>query len=130
PEPALRDIVHAAALGFFFDGMSRLALGADEENILAFTDSLLDQTLGKQEALHGLFHIDDVNHVALAVNVRLHLRVPTRTAVSEMHAGINEGLYEFCLRLSHVTDFDCSPMRNQRPGKPESPWGLKLITRL
>ncbi len=89
-EPALGDVVHATALGFFFDGMPGLALGADEEDIRAAGDGLLDELLGAKKSLEGFLHIDDVNHVALAVNVRRHLRIPARNAMSEMDAGVHQ----------------------------------------
>jgi hypothetical protein len=77
----------------------RLALGADEQHVLAGRDRLRDQPLGQQQAFERFLHIDDVNHVALAVDVRRHLRVPPRYAVAEVHARVDERFDEVCLRL-------------------------------
>src|SRR5262249_16112655 len=41
---------------------------------------------------------------ALAVDVRLHLRIPAGDAVTEVHAGIDQRFDEFCLGLSHGTN--------------------------
>ena len=42
-QPALVDVEHAAAVGFFRDGVLRLALGADEQNHLALRGQLRDE---------------------------------------------------------------------------------------
>jgi len=67
---------------------------------------LIDDLCQSRE--HGLAHIDQMDHVALAVNVRLHLRIPAGDAVAEVDAGVNQRFDEFCLRLSHdemIADF-------------------------
>ena len=92
-EPALGDIVHAAALGFFLDGMAGLPLGADEEDVLALLHHLGDQLLGAKQTLNGFLHVDDMDHVALAVDVGFHLRVPPADAVPEMDSGVHERLH-------------------------------------
>ena len=93
--------MHSATLGFFFDPVPGLSLRADEEDVFAAGDGGLHQTLGADETFHGLFHIDDVNHVSLAVDIRLHFRIPAADAVTEMHAGIHQRFDEFCLRRCH-----------------------------
>ena len=103
-EPALGDVVHAAALGFFFDGVAGLPLGADEQNVLAAGDGVAATScLAREQTLDGLLHIDDVNHVALAVDVRLHLRIPARDAVAEVDARVHERFDEFGLIRCHDT---------------------------
>ena len=42
-QPALVDVVHLAAGGLFGDGLLRLTLGADEQNILALRGHLADK---------------------------------------------------------------------------------------
>ena len=93
--------MHIAALGFFFNAVTGLALGADEEHIFAAGDGLLHEPLGAEKALDGLLHVNDVDHIALAQDVRLHLGVPATDAVSEMNARIHERFNEFRLRRSH-----------------------------
>ena len=58
-------------------------------------------------------HIDDVNHVPLAVDVGLHLRVPAADAVTEVDAGVHELFNEFCLRLCHTKKLRESSTRIQ-----------------
>ncbi len=72
--------------------MPGLPLGADEQHVLAAGDGVLHQLLGAEEALDGFLHIDDVNHVPLAVDVRLHLGIPAADAMTEMNAGVDERL--------------------------------------
>jgi hypothetical protein len=45
--------VHSATLGFFLDRVAGLPLGADEQNVLARGDCLLNQPLGAKESLDG-----------------------------------------------------------------------------
>ena len=102
-----RNMIHIIDVKETVKGLLR-AKRLVQQTVASGRDRLLDETLGKQEALDGLLHIDDVNHVALAVDVRLHLRVPTRNAVAEVNAGVDECFNEFCLRLSHeklIADF-------------------------
>jgi hypothetical protein len=87
--------------------MLGLALGADEEDIFARGDGLSDEALGQEEALHGFAHIDQVDHVALAVDVGGHLRIPARDAMPEVDSGVHERFDDFCLLLllSHASEF-------------------------
>jgi hypothetical protein len=93
--------VHAAAAGLFLDGVTGLALGANEQHVLAAGHHVGDQLLRPHQALGRLADVDDVDHVALAVDVRLHLGIPPADAVAEVDAGIDERFDEFCLRLGH-----------------------------
>ena len=43
-----------------------------------------------EQAADGLFQVDNVNQVALAVDIRLHFGVPPAGAVTVMDAGIDE----------------------------------------
>ena len=45
-QPALGDIGHAAAHGFFLDGFLRLALGANEQDGAALSDGVAHQVVG------------------------------------------------------------------------------------
>ncbi len=102
-EPALGHIVHAAAFGLFLDRVLGLALGADKQHVAALSDGLMDQLLGAKDPLDGLLDVDDVDHVAFAVDVGLHLRIPAADAMTEMHAGVHQRFDEFRLSHSHET---------------------------
>ena len=43
-----------------------------------------------EHAADGFPQVNDMNEVALAVNVRPHLRVPTAGPVAEVYAGLDE----------------------------------------
>ena len=88
-QPALVDIGHAAAAGFALDGFLRLALGADEEHEAALAGDLGEVTVGPQQAADGFTQIDNVDEIALAVDIRAHLRVPAAGPVAEVNAGFD-----------------------------------------
>src|SRR5579883_321440 len=92
-EPALVDIEHLAAGRLFGDGLLRLPLGADEENRLALPDLLLHEAGGVLEELQRLLQLDDVDPVALAEDVRLHLGVPTLGLVPEVNPRFEQLLH-------------------------------------
>ena len=73
-----------------FDRAACLTLGADEEHIFAFADSLGDEFLRKQETLDGLADVDDVNLILDALNVRGHLWIPIRSALAEVDTCFNK----------------------------------------
>ena len=60
-EPALVDVEHAAARRFFGDDVLRLALGAHEQDGLAFGGELADEILGLAVVLDGLAEVEDVD---------------------------------------------------------------------
>src|SRR5207302_6790819 len=64
----------------------RLALGADEQNSLAFDGGILHKLGRVLEHLQRLLKIDDVNAVALAEDEFLHLGVPALGLVPEVDA--------------------------------------------
>src|SRR5205085_5803023 len=76
----------AAALGFFRDGILRLALGADEQDGAPFRRRLLHELRRVFEHLERLLQVNDVNAVALAEDVFLHLGVPALGLVPEVDA--------------------------------------------
>ena len=49
-----------------------------------------------QHAANRFLQVDDVNQIALAENIRLHLRVPPAGPMAEMHAGIDQFLHGDC----------------------------------
>ena len=86
-EPALVDVGHAAAPGFLRDHLARLALGADHQDRAAARGQLADELHRLFEERLRLLEVDDVDLVAMAVDVRRHLGVPEARLVSEMDAG-------------------------------------------
>ena len=89
-EPAAVDVGHAGAVGFLGDGILRLALGADEEDELAGGGEVGDELGRLFEHLEGLLEVDDVNAVALAEDVLLHLGVPALGLMPEVNASFEQ----------------------------------------
>src|SRR5207248_6900135 len=69
-EPAVIDVILAAALGSVGDRLLRLALGADKQHAASAGDDLADGLEALPQQGHGLLKVDDVDAVADAVYVR------------------------------------------------------------
>lgn len=89
--------MHTAAFGFFFDGVAGLAFGSDKEDVFALGDNLLDELFSPEQSLDGLLDVDDVDHVALAMDVGFHFGVPSGDPMAEMNTCIDERLDQFRL---------------------------------
>ena len=89
-QPALGDVGHAAAHGFFLDGFLRLALGADEEHRAAVGDGVADQVIGLFEGFDRLLQVDDVDAVALGEDIGLHAGIPLVGAVPKVHTAFQQ----------------------------------------
>src|SRR5205823_3893602 len=83
-EPALVDVVHVRALRLFGDGLLRLLLRADEEDLAAVGGEVTDERVRLLDPVERLLEIDDVDPVALHEDELLHLRVPPASLMSEM----------------------------------------------
>src|SRR5205085_8226523 len=107
-EPALVDVELPRPLGLLADGVLRLALGADEEDVApaVFAHEAGDERDGVAEHLLRLLEVNDVDAVALAEDVLLHLRVPAPDLVAEVDAGLQE--------LFH-RDGDCQTKSSSSP---------------
>src|SRR5438034_899435 len=103
----------------------RLTLGAYEEDDPALGRQLLDVLKGLLEQAIGLLQVDDVDPVALAEDVFLHLRVPALGLVPEVDPRLEQLLHGD--RGGHVRIHarrqkpppDC-PSPGRRPGFPAS----------
>src|SRR5581483_8006806 len=82
-EPPRVHVERAAAFGLLADGVLRLFLRPDEERLPALRDEIAHEVVRVAEELHGLLEVDDVDAVARAEDVRLHLRVPAARLVPE-----------------------------------------------
>ena len=107
-EPAVVDVILAAALGRLGDRLLRLPLGADEQHAAAAGDDLADRLQPLPQQRHALFEVDDVDAVADAEDVRRHLRVPAPRVMAEMHAGF-EKLAHRILGQCHALSFPVVP---------------------
>ena len=89
-EPAMVDIVLAAALRGVGDKIAGLALGADEQDASALGGYIANRAQRRMQQRHCLPQVDNVNPVAHPENVRLHLGVPAAGLMSEMNAGFQQ----------------------------------------
>ena len=109
-QPAGVDIVHIAAQGLVLDGLLRLLLGTHEQQGLAVLGQLAHEVIGLLQLLHGLLQVDDIDPVALGINVGGHLGVPPTGLVAEVHAGLQQLLHRYdchdCFLL--IVQFDLS----------------------
>ena len=85
-EPAGIDVILGRTLGGIGDLLLRGALGADEQNAAALGNSLRHSQQRLVQQWHGLREVDDVNAIARAVDVQLHLGIPAVLLVAEMDA--------------------------------------------
>ena len=89
-EPAVVDVILAAALGGVGDRLLRLALGADQQHAAAAGDDVADRLQALVQHRLGLLEVDDVDPVADAEDVRRHLGVPPAGVMAEMNAGFEQ----------------------------------------
>ena len=76
-----------------------LALGADEEDVLAAQDDFAHELLRELELPQRLLQVDDVDPVALGENEAAHLGIPAAGLVSEVDTGLEELLRDWAALL-------------------------------
>src|SRR5262249_57073619 len=125
----------AASPGFLSDRFLGLALGSDKQDVFALRGRFGDIAHGVFEQLQGLLEIDDVDSVAFAKDVFLHLWIPALGLVPEMNACFEQFLHadrrqygSFCLTVSGEKLRSRGPSRNLPPKglvpQPFSLWRL------
>ncbi len=121
-EPAVVDVILAAALGCLGDRLLRLALGADEQHAAARRNDVADRLQALVHHRHGLLEVDDVDPVARAKDVGRHFRVPAARVVAEMDTGF-EQLAQRISRQHVSVPFPVGPPQEKigAPGHPETP---------
>ena len=78
--------------------------GSDDDETAAARD-FRQELVGPQQAAHRFAQIDDMNEIALAVNIRPHLRIPAAGAMAEMNAGLDQ--------VFHLDNRHALPSRTQ-----------------
>ena len=94
-EPAGVDVVLADTLSLFLDGVLCLLLGADEQDGLAVGCQIADKVVGLFELLDRLLQVNDVDAVALRVDIRGHFRVPATGLMTEVDASFEKLLHGY-----------------------------------
>src|ERR1017187_9276807 len=88
---------------FFRNRILRLALGPDKQHQLARRRQLSNELRRLFEHLQRLLQIDDVNAVAFAEDIFLHLRIPALRLVTEVDASLEQFLHgDVCQCVSLV----------------------------
>ena len=94
-EPAGIDIVHTDAGSLFLHGVRSLLLGADEEDGLAILREGAHEAVSLLELFDGLLQVNDVDAIALAVDVLRHFRVPSAGLVAEVDTGLEKLFHRY-----------------------------------
>src|SRR5437763_14318943 len=100
-QPPVHHVELAGPRRFLDHGVLRLLLGADEEDGAAAGADVADELERLAGQLHRLLQIDDVDTVAGAEDVRLHLRIPALGLVPEVDAGLEQLTHGDALRGLH-----------------------------
>ena len=94
-QPTGVDIELADTLGLFLDGILGLLLGADKQDGLAVGGQITDKVVGLFQLLHRLLQVNDIDAVALRVDVRGHFGVPASGLVAEVDASFQQLLHGY-----------------------------------
>ena len=89
-QPAVIDVMLAAALGGVLHDIAGLPLGADEQDAPAAGHHPAHRRQRLVQQGNGLFQVDDVHAVAHAEDVGRHLRIPAPGGVSEVDASFQQ----------------------------------------
>ena len=97
-EPAVVDVVLPAAFRLFLDRFLRLAFCADEKDLLVGTlgQRFRNVIESVAEKLLRFLKVNNINAVAFAKDVFLHLRVPTADLVTKVNSCFEEFFHRNC----------------------------------
>ncbi len=89
-EPTVVHIRLADPRRLLGDGLLRLLLGADEEDVATLGDGVANVGVRLLDVVEGLAQVDDVDTVALGEDEALHLRVPAAGLVPEVDTALQQ----------------------------------------
>jgi hypothetical protein len=92
-EPAVIDKELIGALGLFANGVLGLLLGADKKHLFPVLNGFADEAVGILEVTDGFLQVNDIDSIARAEDVRLHLGVPALGLMTEMDTGLQQLLH-------------------------------------
>ena len=92
-EPTGVDVILTAPGRFFTNGVLRLLFRAHEEQGLTALGQFAHEIVGLLQFADGLLKVDDINTVALRVDIRGHFGVPSAGLVPEVDARLEQGLH-------------------------------------
>ena len=91
--PTFGNVIHISSFRQFSGDFLSLTLGADEQNIAALADNILEEVAGIGNLTDGLGKIDDGDTVSGTEDKLLHLGVPAFGLMSEMTPGFEQIVY-------------------------------------
>ena len=80
----------SALFRLFRNSFLGLALGADKQNSFALPGKIAHEAARFAEHLQGFLQVNNVNPVALAKNIFLHLWIPAPRLVTEVNSGLQQ----------------------------------------
>src|SRR5690554_2189755 len=89
-QPAMVDVGHAGASGFFLDDFAGSTLGANKQNLVLFLCQRLAHTHRLIQSRNSVLQVDDMNLVAGTENVLAHFRVPVTGLVTKMNTCLQQ----------------------------------------
>ena len=93
----MADVGHTATCGVLFNDLARSALGANEHDLIFVFSQPANETQGVIERRYSVLEVDDMNFVARAENVLIHLRVPEASLVAKVRAGLQQLAHAYCV---------------------------------
>lgn len=122
-EPAVDDVGLVEALGGFEDDVLGLFFGADEEDLAAADDGVVNKALGDAHLDEAFAEVDHVEAFALSVDVLGHVGVPAFGLVTEVDAGIekllqSDGRQVEVVHFHNMLQFNSSGLVTIRFGSP------------
>ena len=115
-QPAGVDIEHTDALGFLLHGVLGLLLGAHEQQGLAALREAAHEVIGLLQLADGLLKVDDIDPVALHVDILGHLGVPATGLVAEVNTGLQELFHRYDCHVSYLQK-NCSYLWTPPPSR-------------
>ena len=100
-QPTGIDIVLTAAGSFFLDGFLRLLLGADEQERAAVLRQVQHEVVSLFQLLDGFLQINNVDAVALRIDIGSHFGVPAAGLVTEVDASFEQLLHGYNVLICH-----------------------------
>ena len=94
--PAVVDVKHIAAPGFFFYNALCLFLGADEQDLAAVGYRFFYEFTGFIQHTGRLLQVYDMDTVALGEDISLHTGMPAAGLVTEVRPRFKKLLYINC----------------------------------
>jgi hypothetical protein len=92
-QPALIYKVHPTATSFFLDGFLGLLFGPDKKNTFSIGHGVFNKSIGLIKLLHRLLQINNINPIALHINIGSHLGIPPAGLMTKVNSCFQQLLH-------------------------------------